>query len=111
MFLYNLFALDSTKDVADSSNLRPIEDAVLLFPGTDFQKHYKDCQDHALLDTRGMQDACKCMYNYVIKVGESIEKRFPELEFMVSNTAFLCAVYKHQTSPLQFKDSVRKKDL
>lgn len=82
-------ALDSTKSVTDLSNLRPLEEAVLLFPGTDFQKHYKDCNDRALLSSREIQDACQCMYNYIIKVGESIEKRFPKMEFMVSNTAFL----------------------
>ena len=92
-------ALDSTKSITDSSNLRPLEEAVLLFPGAeeavllfpgaDFQKHYKDCQDHALLDSRELQEACKCMFNCIITVGESIEKRFPELDFMVSNTAFV----------------------
>ena len=29
------------------------------------------------------------MYDYVVKVADSIEKRFPEADFMVRNTAFL----------------------
>ena len=62
-------ALDSTKSITNSSNVRPLEEAVMLFPGADFQKHYKDCQDHALLDSRELEEACKCMFNYIITVG------------------------------------------
>ena len=29
------------------------------------------------------------MYDYIYKIAESIEKRFPEIDFMVTNTAFL----------------------
>ena len=81
--------MDSAKSITDSSNLRPLEEAVLLFADANFQKHYKGCQDHALVDSRELQEASKCMFNYIITVGESTEKRFPELEFMVSNTAIL----------------------
>ena len=62
-------ALDSTKSITNSSNVRPLEEAVILFPGADFQKHYNDCQDHALLDSREFKEACKCMFNYNITLG------------------------------------------
>ena len=81
-------ALDNTKSVSDSCNLRPLNEAIPLFPGADFQKHYSDCHDHALLDSRELQDVCKSMYQYIVKVGESLERRFPEMEFMATNTAF-----------------------
>ena len=80
--------LDSTKGVAYSSNLRPLDEAIPLFPETDFQKHYMECHDHSLLDSREMHDVCKSMYQYIVKIGESIEKPFPEMEFMVANAAF-----------------------
>lgn len=82
MSLYNLSLwIVQIKSATDSSNLRPLGEAVVLFPGTDFQ-------DYALLSSREVQDACQCMYNYIIKVDDSIEQRFPEMEFMVSITAF-----------------------
>ena len=51
--------LDSAKSVSDEANLRPLEEALALFPGADFQKHISDCIDHALLSERGLNLAKK----------------------------------------------------
>ena len=82
-------SLDITKSITDSANVRCLDEAVPLFPGTDFQQHYSQCQDHALLTTAQLNTACKVMYDYIYKIAESIEKRFPEIDFMITNTAFL----------------------
>ena len=42
-------SLDVTKSITDSTNVRCVDEAVPLFPGTDFQQHYLQCQEHALL--------------------------------------------------------------
>ena len=52
-------ALDKTKSVSDSSNLRPLCEAIPLLPGTDFQEQYAKCIDHSLMENRDMQQACK----------------------------------------------------
>ena len=36
-----------------------------------------------------MQQAFKSMYQYIVKVGECIEKQFPEIDFIIKNTMFL----------------------
>ena len=46
-----------------------------------------------------MHDVCKSMYQYILKIGESIEKRFPEMEFMVTNTAFLNPLMRNLQKP------------
>ena len=71
---------------ADETNLRATEDAVPLFPGSDFQKHLFDCEEHALMTERELKSA---MYSYVVAVGKALEKRFPDMEFIIKNTAFL----------------------
>lgn len=87
-------ALDTTKSICDSSNLRPISDAIPLFPGKDFQEHYASCLDHSLMDSQEMQEACKSMYQYIVKIGESILKRFPEIDFIINNSMFLDPPYE-----------------
>ena len=81
--------LDDTKGLNDEDNLRSVEDAIPLLPGSDFQKHLSDCSDHALLSTRQLNDIKKTMYNYVITVGRALERRFPDADFIIRNTAFL----------------------
>lgn len=63
-------SLDVTKSVTDSDNIRGLDEAVLLFPGTEFQQHYLQCQDHALLTSTQLNAACKVMYDYIYKVAE-----------------------------------------
>ena len=46
-----------------------------------------------------MQEACKSMYQYVIKVGESIVKRFHEIDFIINNTMFLDPRMKNMQQP------------
>ena len=82
-------SLDVTKSITDSANVRCLEETVPLFLGTDFQQHYLQCQDHALLTTAQLNAASKVMYDYIYKIANSIEKRFPEIDFMLTNTAFL----------------------
>ena len=50
-------ALDSSKSVSDDDNLHPMEEALLLCPGSDFQKHLADCSDHALMSERELREA------------------------------------------------------
>ena len=80
---------DNTKSIADETNLRALEDAVPLFPGSDFQKHLFDCEEHALMTERELKSAKKVMYSYIVTVGKALEKRFPDMEFIIKNTAFL----------------------
>ena len=75
--------------MSDEADLRPLEEALALFPGADFQKHISDCIDHALLSERELNLAKKTMYTYIITIGKALECRFPELDFIVKNTAFL----------------------
>ena len=82
-------SLDVTKSITDAANVHCLEEAVPLFLGTDFQQHYLQCQDHALLTTAQLNAASKVMYDYIYKIADSIEKRFPEIDFMLTNTAFL----------------------
>ena len=82
-------SLDVTKSITESANVRCLEEAVPLFLGTDFQQHYLQCQDHALLTTAQLNAASKVMYDYIYKIADSIEKRFPEIDFMLTNTVFL----------------------
>ena len=82
-------SLDVTKSITDSAKVRCLEEAVPFFLGTDFQQHYLQCQDHALLTTAQLNAASKVMYDYIYKIAVSIEKRFPEIDFMLTNTAFL----------------------
>ena len=82
-------ALNASKSLSDPANLRIVSEAVPLFPGSDFQEHYSNYQEHSLLSSTELNSACKLMYDYVVKVADSIEKCFPEADFMISNTAFL----------------------
>ena len=41
-------ALDADKSLTDQENLRDLEEAITLMPGSDFQKHLLDCSEHAL---------------------------------------------------------------
>ena len=50
---------DNTKSIADETNLRALEDAVTLFPGSDFQKHLFECEEHALMTERELKSAKK----------------------------------------------------
>ena len=84
-----LISLDVTKSISGSNNVRCVNEAAPLFPGTDFQQHYLHCQEHALMTSTQLNTACKAIYDYIYKISESIEKRFPEIDFMVTNTAFL----------------------
>ena len=91
--------LDNTKSLSDSSNLRPICDAIPFFPGTDFQDHYAKCVDHSLMESREIQEACKSMYRYIVKVGESIVKLFPEIDLIINNTMFLDPRMRNMQQP------------
>ena len=50
--------VDSSKSISDDDNLRLIE-ALLLCPGSDFQKYPADCSDHALMSERELSDTTK----------------------------------------------------
>lgn len=55
--------------------------------------------DHSLIDSREIQEACKSMYQYIGKVGESIANRFPEIYFIINNTMFLDPRMRHMQQP------------
>ena len=81
--------LNNSKSISDKSNLKRMEDAVLNFPGSDFRQHLSDCTNHSLLSIRQIKAAQKNMYNYIISVGKALERRFPDMDFVIGNTAFL----------------------
>ena len=58
-------------------------------PGSDFQKHLLDCSEHALLTERKVNGAKQVMYNYIVTTGKALERRFPEMDLIVRNTAFI----------------------
>ena len=62
---------------------------VTNFPGSEFQEHLSDCENHALLTIHQLNAAKKVMYNYIVSVGKALERRFPDMEFIIGNTAFL----------------------
>ena len=66
-----------------------MEEALLLCPGSDFQKHLADCSDHALMSERELHEAKQIMYSYIVTVGKALENRFPDMNFIVENTAFI----------------------
>ena len=74
---------DSAQSVSDEANLRTVEDAIPLLPGSDLQKHISDCVEHALLTSRELNQAKSTMYNYIVIIGKALERRFPELDFIV----------------------------
>ena len=39
------------------------------------------------------------MYQYIVEVGESIEKRFPEIDFIIKNTMFLDPRMRNMQQP------------
>ena len=125
--LYKTFispvVLDSNKSVSDDDNLRPIEEALLQCPGSDFQKHLTDCSEHALMSGRELTDAKKRMFNYIVTVGKALENRFPDLNFIIDNTAFvnptlrkfkepdllaLSSAFKTDYSPFHFDHDILK---
>ena len=62
-------ALDANKSLTDQENLRDLEEAVTLMPGSDFQRHLLDCSEHALLTEWEMNGAKQVMYNYIVTTG------------------------------------------
>ena len=91
-------ALDSSKSISDDDNICPIEEALLLCPGLDFQKHLADCSDHALMSERELGDAKKIMFNYIVTVGKALENRFPDMNFM-ENTTFINSALRKLQEP------------
>ena len=79
-------ALDANKSLTDQENLR---EAVTLTSRSDFQKHLLDCSEHALLTEREMNGAKQVMYNYIVTTGKALERKFPEMDLIVRNTAFI----------------------
>ena len=62
---------------------------LFLMPGSEFQKYLVDCTEHALLTARELNGAKKTMYSYIVTTGRALERRFPEIDVVVKNTAFL----------------------
>ena len=80
--------LDNNKSIS-VENLQELDDSIPNFPGSEFQKHLSDCENHALLTIHQLNAAKKAMYNYIVSVGKALERRFPDMEFIIGNTAFL----------------------
>ncbi len=64
--------IDNTKSINDDNNLRAVEHAVPLFPGSEFQKHLSDCVEHSLLSGRELETAKKIMYTYIVTIGKAL---------------------------------------
>ena len=91
--------LDSAQSVSDETNLRTVEDAIPLLPGSNLQKQLSDCIEHALLTSRELEEAKSTMYNYILIIGKALERSFPELDFIVQNTAFLDPAIRSMQRP------------
>ena len=48
----------SSESCASTSGASGDGDAIPLFPGTDFQEHYANCEAHSLLHSRDLLEAC-----------------------------------------------------
>ena len=92
-------ALDANKSLTDQENLRSLEEAVTLMPGSDFQEHLLDCSEHALLTERELNGAKQVMYNYIVTTAKALERRFPEMDLIVRNTAFIDPVMRSLQQP------------
>ena len=92
--------LDCNTSVFDENNIRPMEAALQQCPGHDFKMHLADCSDHALMSERDLNGAKKRRFNFIITVAKVLEKRFPDMNFYVENTAFV----DHTTRKLQQAD-------
>ena len=75
--------VDSCRSVSDGDNLRPVEDACLQLPGSDF---LRDCTDHALMSETELTNVT---FNYIVTVGKALENRFPDMNFILGNNAFV----------------------
>ena len=73
----------------------------------DFQEHYSKYIEHYLTENRSKQEACKSMYQYIVKVGESIAKQFPEMDFIINNIMFLDPRMRNMQQP-DFSALVRR---
>ena len=63
------------------------------------------------MSERELNDAKKIMFNYIVTVGKALENRFPDLNFIVENTAFINpAVRKLQEPDLLALSSKFKTD-
>lgn len=91
--------IDSSQSITEDANLRPLEDAIQQFPGSDFQKHIVDCSEHALMSERELNDAKRRMYNYIITIGKALENRFPDMDFIMTNTAFVDPTLRNLQQP------------
>ena len=80
--------LENPEIGAVSSNLRPLNDAIHQFYGSDFQQHLSQCIDHSLLTENQVSNAKKAMHSYLVTLSNSLDARFPELEFMTRNLSF-----------------------
>ena len=83
--------LDNSNDIFDANtcNLRPLEDCIEKLPGTDFQKHLRDCIEHSLLTEQQLKQAKENMKAYITVIATSLTDRFPEMDFVIENTSFL----------------------
>lgn len=79
---------DCEAETADS-NLRLVEETVARCYGSDFQQHLLQCKEHDLLTEKQLSDAKKAMYTYFIAISNSLNARFPELDFMTTNLSFI----------------------
>ena len=91
--------INSAQSISDENNLRAIEDAIPLLPGSNLQRHLSDRVEHALLTSRELNKVKYIMYNYIVVIGKALERRFPELNFIVQNTAFLDPTMRSMQRP------------
>ena len=82
--------------------MRPISEQLKMlfhYYRNDLQKQLSDCREHALLTSRELEEAKSTMYNYILIIGKALEHRFPELDFIVQNTAFLDPAMRSMQRP------------
>ena len=81
--------IDINRDPSDPDNHLPLEQAISNLPDSDFQKHLRDCTDHALVMERDLKNAKENMVSYIYTIASSLKSRFPEMGFIIENTSFL----------------------
>lgn len=81
--------LDSATSLTDEANLRDMDGFLANLSDGALQKQLSDCEEHSLISSSELKAAEVHMYNYILTIGRALERCFPELDFIVKNTAFV----------------------
>ena len=87
--------LDINGDPSEPENHLPLNQAVSNLPGTDFQKHLRDCSEYALVSERDLEKVKENTVSYFCTIASSLKSRFLEMGFIIVNTSFLVPSIHH----------------